>query len=88
MAMIAVMDGNVAHLLRLSDLARELRLSKSFLEREVRTGRIPSLRAGKVHVFNLDAVRRVLLERAGQAVSDHEVSPAHPAPMLQAGGAR
>lgn len=57
----------------LEELARRLRLSKSFLERETRAGRIPSLRAGNRRVFNPDAVRRALAEQAakgGEGVLD------------------
>lgn len=56
----------------LDELARRLRLPKSFLERETRAGRIPSLRAGNRRVFNPEAVQRALAEQAargGEAVS-------------------
>jgi excisionase family DNA binding protein len=57
----------------LDELARRLRLPKSFLQRETRAGRIPSLRAGNRRVFNPDAVRQALAEQAahgGEGVSD------------------
>ena len=64
---------NSPDIVRLDELARRLRLPKSFLERETRAGRIPSLRAGNRRVFNPDAVRRALAEQAakgGEGVLD------------------
>ena len=57
----------------LEELARRLPVSKRWLQREAIAGRIPSLRAGNRRLFNQDAVRRALAERAaknGEGVAD------------------
>ncbi len=48
----------------LDELARRLGLSKRWLTQEVRACRIPHLQAGKSRLFNVDAVRQSLAERA------------------------
>ena len=56
---------DVSHqLVALDELARRLPVSKRWLQREAQAGRIPSLVAGKRRLFNVDAVRSALAERA------------------------
>lgn len=45
-------------------LARRLGLPRKWLVDEANAGRLPALRAERKLVFNLEAVRRVLAERA------------------------
>lgn len=45
-------------------LARELRLPREWLITEADAGRLPCLRVGKKRLFNLNAVRVALAERA------------------------
>ena len=62
----------------LEELARRLPVSKRWLQREAIAGRIPSLRAGNRRLFNQDAVRRALAERAALfagVVADATVIP-------------
>ena len=47
-------------------LASELGLPLAWLKAEARAGRIPSLRVGRRQLFDTDAVRNVLTERAGK----------------------
>ncbi|MEM1167387.1 MAG: helix-turn-helix domain-containing protein [Planctomycetota bacterium] len=54
-------------LVTLDQLARRLPVSKRWLHREARAGRIPSLMAGKRRLFNVDAVRSAIAARAAQA---------------------
>ena len=51
-------------LVALRGLARALALPASWLKTEAEEGRIPSLKAGRLRLFNVDAVRQVLLHRA------------------------
>jgi len=46
-------------------LARRLHVPGKWLVEEAAAGRIPALRAGPRYLFDEDAVRRVLLSRAG-----------------------
>ena len=55
---------HTTHLVTLEELARRLPVSKRWLEREARAGRIPSLTAGRRRLFNLEAVRAAIAERA------------------------
>lgn len=57
---------NDATLLTLHELAKRLRVPKTWLRREVVAGRVPFLRAGRRRLFNADAVTTVLAERAAQ----------------------
>ena len=45
-------------------MARILRVPVVWLRGEAEAGRVPCLRAGKVFLFDAEAVERVLLERA------------------------
>lgn len=54
-------------LVTLEELARRLPVSKRWLQQEARAGRIPSLIAGKVRLFNVEAVRAAIAEQAGKA---------------------
>lgn len=45
-------------------IARELRLPRQWLAREADAGRVPCLRVGRQRLFNLNAVRAALAERA------------------------
>jgi len=49
----------------LDELACRLKLSKRWLHREARDGRIPSLVAGKRRLFCVSAVLETLANRAG-----------------------
>jgi len=53
-------------LVNIDELARRLPVSKRWLQREARAGRIPSLIAGKMRLFSVDAVRAAIAERAAQ----------------------
>ncbi len=57
----------------IDELARRLRLSKRWLHAEAVARRIPSLKAGQRRLFNVEAVERVLLERAAR---DPQEAPA------------
>lgn len=54
-------------LVALEELARRLPVSKRWLQREARAGRIPSLIAGNRRLFNVEAVRAAIAERAAKA---------------------
>jgi len=54
-------------LVTLEELARRLPVSKRWLQREAHAGRIPSLIAGKRRLFNVEAVRAAIAERAANA---------------------
>ncbi len=58
-------------LVPLGPLARRLRVPAKWLREEALAGRVPHLKAGKVFLFDPDAVERVLLERARQEGGDH-----------------
>lgn len=58
------MHTQVSNPVGLLTLARETRLPASWLKAEARRGRLPCLRVGKQYLFNIDAVRRALAERA------------------------
>ncbi|MDP6558260.1 MAG: hypothetical protein QGG71_26590 [Pirellulaceae bacterium] len=45
-------------------LARNLRVTVGWLRDEADAGRLPHVKAGNRYLFNSEAVRRVLLERA------------------------
>lgn len=45
-------------------LARELKVTVGWLRAEADAGRLPHVKAGKRYLFNTEAVRQVLLERA------------------------
>lgn len=53
-------------------LARRLRLPAAWLRAEAVAGRIPSLRAGRRLLFNVEAVERTLLERAAAIPQEQE----------------
>jgi len=59
-------------LLPLGPTARLLSVPSNWLRAEADAGRIPHLRAGSKYLFNVDAVERLLLERAGQGGQRHE----------------
>lgn len=50
--------------MNLAGLARELRLPREWLMVEADAGRLPCLRVGRKRIFNLEAVRAALAERA------------------------
>jgi len=65
--------GDTSYIVPLDRLANELRLSRAWLRKETKAGRIPSLRAGRRILFNVAAVRRALAERAaGEGVARAE----------------
>ena len=53
-------------LLRLPALARELKLPRDWLRTEADAGRIPCLRVGRKLLFQIEAVKRALAERAAK----------------------
>jgi len=48
-------------------MAKRLRVSSSWLKREARAGRIPSLKAGARYLFNPGAVIKALSEQAANS---------------------
>lgn len=54
-------------LVTLEELARRLPVSKRWLQQEARAGNLPCLLAGRRRLFNVDAVRAALAERAATA---------------------
>jgi hypothetical protein len=54
------------------ELARDLNLPTTWLRAEAEAGRIPSLRAGRRRLFNVAAVRSVLLRRAAEPGTRNE----------------
>lgn len=54
----------------LDQLATELRLTRTYLRRETKAQRIPSLRAGGRTVYNILAVRAALAQQAAKGVRD------------------
>ena len=54
-------------------VSRELGLPRDWLASEADAGRLPCLRVRRRRLFNIEAVRRVLAERA--AISVVEVTP-------------
>ncbi len=56
-------------------LARELRLPREWLASEADAGRLPCLRIGHRRLFNVDAVRRALAERAALTTMESTTWP-------------
>jgi excisionase family DNA binding protein len=56
---------NGRRLLTLDELAREMKVAKSWLLAEARAGRIPFAKAGQRRLFLLEAVERAIAENAG-----------------------
>lgn len=54
----------MAALIRIDELARELRLQRRWLSAETKAGRIPCLKAGGDILYNPEAVQNALAERA------------------------
>jgi hypothetical protein len=55
------------------ELASELGLPVAWVRHEARAGRLPALRVGRRTMFDVEAVKRVLTERAarrGEGVAD------------------
>ncbi len=57
-------------LVNVHGLARRLRLPAAWLRDEAEAGRIPSLKAGRRRLFNVEAVEHCLLDRAAAGTSD------------------
>ncbi len=53
-------------------LARELRISRTWLADEADAGRLPCLRAGRRRLFSYEAVTRALAARAAEEMVDHD----------------
>ena len=53
-------------LLPLGPMARYLGVRAAWLRGEAEAGRVPGVRAGHTWLFRVEAVERVLLERAGE----------------------
>jgi hypothetical protein len=60
---------NATKFISLPELAERLGLSENWLKQSADAGDIPMLKAGARRMFNLEAVERVLAERAGQRAS-------------------
>ncbi|MBL9000775.1 MAG: hypothetical protein JNK25_06525 [Phycisphaerae bacterium] len=56
-------------LVNLIGLSHHLGLSRRYLRREADEGRIPYLKAGRTRLFNVEAVRAVLADRAARPLS-------------------
>lgn len=54
----------------LGPMARRLRVTCKWLRAEAEAGRIPHLRAGRVLLFDPDAVERIVLERLRAAEAE------------------
>ncbi|MEM1330159.1 MAG: helix-turn-helix domain-containing protein [Planctomycetota bacterium] len=54
-------------LVTIDQLARQLPVSKRWLQREAQAGRIPSLLAGRRRLFNLEAVRASIAQQAAES---------------------
>jgi len=63
---------NSSNLANIHRLASELRLPRHWLTIEADTGRIPCLRVGRRRLFNINAVRAALAERAALANAAEE----------------
>jgi excisionase family DNA binding protein len=63
---------HTANIVSLDELATQLRLSRRWLRSELKAGRLPFLQAGRRRLFNANAVRQALAERAkgGSGVTD------------------
>ncbi len=59
-------------LVNINGLALSLRLPVAWLKRETMAGRIPCLKIGRRCLFNVDAVRKALAERAATGVVHDE----------------
>ena len=59
-------DNTQSEIVPLETLARQLKVSKAFLHRETKAGRIPFLRAGKQIRYNPAAVREALALQAAE----------------------
>ena len=55
-------------LANINGLAYALKISRNWLKAEADEGRIPFLKAGKKRLFNIEAVRRVLAQRAANSI--------------------
>src|SRR5262245_18037747 len=68
---ISGMLASSSSLLTLGPTARRLRVPVKWLRAEADARRVPCLKAGSVYLFDLDAVEKVLLERARKGDPDH-----------------
>lgn len=57
-------------LMPLADMARWLRVPKDWLKTEAESGRLPCLKAGRVLMFHVETIEKLLAERAANGVSD------------------
>lgn len=57
-------------------MARRLGVSPLWLEEEAAAGRLPSIKAGTTHLFNVRAVEAVLLQRAARRKDRQEAEHA------------
>ncbi len=53
----------------LEELSRRLKLSKAFIRREAKAGRIPWIRAGRRRVFNAAAVEAAIARQAAEGTT-------------------
>ena len=61
---------NQKQLIKTGVMARRLGVTVAWLREEAAAGKIPSLKAGNVFLFNPEAVEKVLVQRATQG-GDH-----------------
>lgn len=60
----ATMENTQAELLTDSEMARSLRVPVGWLREEAKSGRIPSVQAGRRYLFHAPTVEQALIERA------------------------
>lgn len=60
------MTNRTPDIIRLRQLARQLRIPVVWLKKEAEDGRLPHLKVGRQLLFNMRAVERALAERAAQ----------------------
>ncbi|MCP4712223.1 MAG: hypothetical protein GY869_26675 [Planctomycetes bacterium] len=64
-------------LTNIAGLANRLKLPREWLKNQAETGQIPSLRIGRKYLFNVQAVRQALSDRAarigGEEFRNHQV---------------
>lgn len=75
-----------AKLLPVGPMARRLRVPVAWLRGEAEAGRVPHIQAGKVFLFNPDAVEAELVERASRTPTSVKEKRERPAPGLPAAG--
>lgn len=57
-------------LVHIGVLARQLKVTSSWLRAEAEAGRLPHIKAGKTILFDAETVRKLLLERAKKGTNN------------------